>query len=175
METQKNPSEAPARQEFTFERVLHAPRKLVFEAYSQVEHLKNWWGPKDMPITVFNFDFQQGGSFFYGMALADGGFSYGKLTYTEITSPEKIAFLTSFTDADGNPIRHPMAANWPLEVHTTTTFIEEDDQTRVVSHTYPVNAQADEVALFESAFAGMTQGNNGMFDNFAAYLETLNR
>ena len=169
----QNESGETARQQFVFERVLNAPRELVFAAYTQPELLQHWWGPKDMPINVYHFDMRPGGSFRYGMKTPDGGESFGKLVYREIIAPEKLSFVTSFTDAEGNPTRHPLAANWPLEVLAEMTFTEEAGKTRIVSINTPLNANEEEHSLFESAFGGMTQGNNGMYDNFAAYLETL--
>lgn len=171
----ENTADGSPRREFVFERVMNAPRELVFAAYTQPEHLKNWWGPKDMPIQVHRFELRPGGTFLYGMALPGGGESFGKLVYREIVTPERLAFVVSFTDAEGNPKRHPAAANWPLEVLATMVFTDEDGKTRISSTSTPINAGDDEHALFESAFEGMNQGNNGMYDNFAAYLETLQK
>ncbi|MXQ55141.1 SRPBCC domain-containing protein, partial [Shimazuella sp. KC615] len=38
--------------EFILERVFDAPRSLVFQAYSEAEHLKKWWGPRGWILTV---------------------------------------------------------------------------------------------------------------------------
>lgn len=45
----------------TLERVFNAPRELVFQAFSEAEHLKQWWGPNGWSIPVCNVDFRPGG------------------------------------------------------------------------------------------------------------------
>lgn len=45
------------------DRTFNAPRDLVFEAWTEAEHLAQWWGPKEMTITVLHFDARDGGTF----------------------------------------------------------------------------------------------------------------
>ncbi|KHF36537.1 hypothetical protein CM49_01193 [Paenibacillus sp. P1XP2] len=35
--------------ELFIERIFNAPRELVFQAFSDAEHLKQWWGRADGP------------------------------------------------------------------------------------------------------------------------------
>ncbi|MBP1155081.1 MULTISPECIES: SRPBCC domain-containing protein [unclassified Paenibacillus] len=42
------------------ERVFDAPRELVFKAFSEVEHLKRWFGPKGWSLSVSKFEFLEG-------------------------------------------------------------------------------------------------------------------
>jgi len=37
---------APKEREVVITRVLEAPRRLVFEAWTKPEHLVRWWGPR---------------------------------------------------------------------------------------------------------------------------------
>ena len=40
------------------ERLIAAPRELVFSAFTTAEHLAHWWGPTGFSITTFAFDFR---------------------------------------------------------------------------------------------------------------------
>jgi len=48
-------------------RELKAPLELVFIVWSEVQHLKAWWGSKGIDICVAELDFRPGGSFHYNM------------------------------------------------------------------------------------------------------------
>nr|WP_255570789.1 SRPBCC domain-containing protein [Cohnella sp. CFH 77786] len=76
--------------ELTVTREFRAPRRLVFETWSDPEHLKRWWGPKGFTITVSEFDFRPGGVWLYVMH-GPGGVDYdNKITYREISNPERL-------------------------------------------------------------------------------------
>lgn len=42
-------------------RLLDAPRKLVFAAWTDPKHLAQWWGPNGFTTTTHAFDFRPGG------------------------------------------------------------------------------------------------------------------
>lgn len=44
-----------------------------------------------------------------------------KFIYHEVNSPEKIVYTNSFSDEEGNTVRAPFDANWPLEFSVTLT------------------------------------------------------
>ncbi|PAV29347.1 hypothetical protein CIL05_10755 [Virgibacillus profundi] len=52
---------------------FNASRELVFKAFTESEHLKNWWGPKGWMFNVSNSDEM-----------------WVKFVYNEILPPEKI-------------------------------------------------------------------------------------
>jgi uncharacterized protein YndB with AHSA1/START domain len=37
---------ATADREIVISRIIDAPRELVFEAFTEVQHLSRWWGPE---------------------------------------------------------------------------------------------------------------------------------
>ena len=45
--------------EIVVSRIIEAPRSLVFEAFTDVDDLSQWWGPKG-GITTRSFDFRPG-------------------------------------------------------------------------------------------------------------------
>ena len=163
----------PAASSFVYTRTVNAPRQLVYETYTQAAHVAQWWGPKNMPITVHRFEASPGGTFLYSMAIPDGSAMFGKVVYRELDPHHRLSFVVSFTDPEGNPIRHPMSATWPLEVLSTLTLTEEDGKTTIHMVNEPINAAAEDHATFMGGFGGMTIGTDGMMENYEAYLESI--
>lgn len=73
-----SPDEAPFRRqvgamtvtlvsdlEIEFTRVFDAPRRLVFEAHANPEHVRRWWGPRSSTMTTCEMDFRPGGRWRY--------------------------------------------------------------------------------------------------------------
>ena len=89
--------------ELVITREFDAPRKLLFEVYSDCKHLKNWWGPRTWPVSQCKMDFRVGGKWHYCMKGPDGTESWGLALYKEIKSPEKIHYEDFFSDKDGKP------------------------------------------------------------------------
>ncbi|MGH6955255.1 MAG: SRPBCC domain-containing protein, partial [Caulobacteraceae bacterium] len=54
-------AEPEAARSIVVERLLSAPRALVFEAFSTAEHLARWWGPAGFSVTTSRFEFRVGG------------------------------------------------------------------------------------------------------------------
>ena len=47
--------------EIVSSRIVNASRELVFLAWANPNHLKNWWGPAGFTNTFNEFDFRVGG------------------------------------------------------------------------------------------------------------------
>ncbi|WP_276352082.1 SRPBCC family protein [Cohnella caldifontis] len=151
-------------------RTLHAPRELVFKAWSEVEHLKRWWGPKGFEIDVAHLDFRPGGYFHYRMQSSDGHRMWGKFVYREIEVSERIVWNNSFSDEAGNIVRAPFSDLIPLEIRNEVTFLENNGMTIMTLCSEPVNATEEERSFFEGMFDSMREGFGGTFDQLEAYL-----
>ena len=55
----------PSDRELVITAVVDAPRALVFEACTKPEHVKHWWGPRRMTMTVCEIDLRPGGAWRY--------------------------------------------------------------------------------------------------------------
>jgi uncharacterized protein YndB with AHSA1/START domain len=115
------------------ERILQAPRHLVFQAFSESEQLANWWGPRGWKTENREFTFEPHGVWHYGMRCNDqdqGDFygmeSWGKAVFREIVAPEKIVYVDSFSDEEGNEVE-----SMP-EMLITLTFVDQGDQTKLI-------------------------------------------
>jgi uncharacterized protein YndB with AHSA1/START domain len=156
---------------FVISRVFDAPRDRVWKAWTEVERLKQWFSPKGFTVIAAKMDLRTGGSYHYGMRSPDGQEVWGKWLFREIKAPERLVLVNSFSDAAGNLTRHPMAPIWPREMLSTTTFTEQGGETTLSLEWLPINATPEELAAFEAARAGMTQGWTGTLEQCTDYLK----
>ena len=116
------------------ERVFEAPREVVFEAWTEPERLKRWWGPKGFTTPFCAVDLREGGVFLYCMRSPEGRDFWGRGVFRDIVVPERLVFVMSFADAEGNAVAatcYGLDPDWPLERLRTVTFEELAGATRV--------------------------------------------
>ena len=121
-------------------------------------------------MLVCKVDLRPGGAFHYCMRSPDGREMWGKFVYREIVPPERIVFVNSFADAEGNSVRNPFNANWPLEVLNSLTLSEHDGRTTLTLRGGPLSATDLERKTFEGGRESMQRGFTGTFDQLANYL-----
>jgi uncharacterized protein YndB with AHSA1/START domain len=156
--------------DFLIAREFAAPRDLVWKAFTEADRLSKWWGPKGMPTRVIELDARPGGTFRYVMNTPDGQEWWGKFTYRDVCPPERLVNIVSFTDRQGNPVRHPMSPTWPAEVLNAMTLEDRKGGTRLTVRGTPFNATDEERRTFESGRDQMRQGFTGTLDQLEAYL-----
>ncbi len=88
--------------EIVISRVISAPRELVFEAFTEVRHLSQWWGPEGFTTTTRAFEFRVGGEWDFVMHGPDGSDYQEWIFWTEIAPPERIALLHGESRGDPN-------------------------------------------------------------------------
>ena len=159
----------PSR-DFVLTRTFDAPRELVWKAWTQLDHLKQWFGPKGFMMPVATLDLRPGGIFHYAMQAPNGAMMWGKWTFIEVDAPRKLVVIVSFSDAQGGITVHPMSASWPRETISTTTFEEHDGKTTMTLHCNAYHATAEEQATFDASHESMRGGWAGTMDQLAAYL-----
>ncbi|SEM71934.1 SRPBCC family protein [Lihuaxuella thermophila] len=104
--------------ELLVSRVFHAPRKLVFQAWTDPVHLPKWWGPKGFTITVQEIDVRPGGVWRYIMHGPDGTEYVNRIDFIEIVSPERLVYSHGGGE-DEEPFR------------VTVTFAEQGNKTEL--------------------------------------------
>ena len=83
------------------ERLLDAPRKLVFRAWTVPEHLVRWWGPKGFSLPYCKLELKPGGAFRCTMLSPEGSEHRLSCVYREIVEPEKLSFTWCWIDEAG--------------------------------------------------------------------------
>lgn len=141
------------------ERVFQAPRELVWDAWTNPEHVSRWWGASG-PLAVCEIDLRVGGDYRY-VQRGEDGTEYpfiGK--YREIVKPERLVYTQIFDVV-------------PYNVHESVTYDRfetvEGGKTKLVSRTEFATAEA----LEGSIAAGMETGAIASMERFADYLGSL--
>jgi uncharacterized protein YndB with AHSA1/START domain len=136
------------RGEFTISRVVDAPRELVWQAFTEPEHLAAFWGGPGItvPVKSVAMDVRPGGVFELTMVALDGTELPNRGEYVEVDKPRRIVF----TEPDTG-------------ITATITFAEVEDKTEVTIHQVGV----PERFLGPEAEAGFA----AMFDKLEALLE----
>lgn len=108
-------------------REFDAPREKVWQAWTDPEHIKRWWGPKDFTAPSAKVDLRVGGKNLLCMRSPDGKDYWSTGVYREIVPNEKIVTTDSFADAEGNVVpasEYGMQGDWPGELLVTITLEE---------------------------------------------------
>jgi uncharacterized protein YndB with AHSA1/START domain len=81
-----------ADRELVITRTINAPRELVFAAFTDPEHIGQWWGPNGFTTSTANRDVRVGGHWRFTMHGPDGTDYPNFITYTDIVKPERICY-----------------------------------------------------------------------------------
>src|SRR5271168_531259 len=79
----------PGKLEVLISREFEAPRELVFRAYTDPKLLVQWLGPRDLKMTVQQFDARSGGSYRYTHTRGNEDYKFHGVIH-ELTAPERI-------------------------------------------------------------------------------------
>jgi uncharacterized protein YndB with AHSA1/START domain len=157
---------------FIISREFAAPRDLVWKAWTERDRFKQWFGPKGFkPMTLLKWDLRPGGLMHYSMETPNGQVMWGRAVYREVEPPTKIAWINSFSDAQGGITPHPFSKDpWPLQLLTTVTLAEQGGKTLVTIRWEPFESNDAERATFEAGRGSMSMGWTGTLDQLTVYL-----
>jgi len=113
--------------DLTLTRVFDAPRELIFQAWTEPEHLKRWWGPRGFTAPTCEVDLRVGGTWKIVMRFPDGVNEHTmQAVYREIVPPEHLSFTNTALDKDGTRL---------LEGLTTITLEDLGGKTKLTMYT----------------------------------------
>lgn len=157
--------------EIAFTRVIDAPRELVFKAWTEREHFAKWWGPKGFTLEIIKMEARPGGVFLgVQTSLEKNLVLWGKFAYQEVVEPDKVAYIRSFSDEQGNTVRSPFSASWPLEILNIVSLKDVEGKTVLKLEGGPVNATVKEVEEYKGAAQMLLKDLENTFDKLADYL-----
>jgi uncharacterized protein YndB with AHSA1/START domain len=133
------PASKPSPPDLVMTRVFDAPRRIVFQAWSQAEHVSRWFTPAPLTTPKCELDFRTGGAFRLVMRMPDGVEFPMDATFLEVTPPERIVFAARI--------------HGDVDIHTTVTFAEQDGKTTLTVH----QRYSKETDATRGAHAGWTQ------------------
>jgi uncharacterized protein YndB with AHSA1/START domain len=121
-------------------RNFDAPRELVYKAWADPTHLKNWWGPKGFTSTFNIFDFCVGGRWSFIMHGPDKGNYPNECEFIKIEVPSLIAWkrhskphfqvLATFDEITENETQvvFKMLFNSPEECNKLKPFVVDKNE-----------------------------------------------
>ena len=116
-------------------KVFNAPVKTVWEAWTNPDHVIQWWAPPGMKINVMEHDFRVGGKWKYSMPMPDGNLFISEGKYLEIEPLKKIVTTADFKpmtegvelhvlfEADGNKTNFSFSV-----VHETEDYARQQEK-----------------------------------------------
>ena len=108
-------------------RVLRVPRALVWQAWSDPAHLKEWWCPKPWTTEVRAFDLRPGGAFHTFMRGPDGGTSDNPGAFLEVVPQSRLVWTSALLEH-----WRPAADPWmPMTAYINLS--DEGEHTRYVA------------------------------------------
>ncbi len=129
-----------AAAELVITRTFDAPRALVWLAWTDPEHVKQWWGPQGFHNETCKADLRVGGNFRLEMRAPDGNVYPCVGTFREIVEPERIVYEGEATEG------HPCGAGIPPRATVTVRFAEQDGKTHLTLHTRFASAERKQAA-----------------------------
>jgi len=103
--------------EILITRTFNAPRALVYEALTRVEHVKNWWGPRQYGPVSATADFRAGGHYRFAQGSPQGEVAFSG--EVRESSPERIVYLEEFEAMPG----HAAVTTVTLDERAGRTFM----------------------------------------------------
>lgn len=143
-----------SERELTFIRVINAPRALVWEAWTDPEHIKQWWGPTGFTSTIHQMDVCEGGTFRLTMHGPDGTDFPNRIVYEEVLKPERLVYAHGSEEQPGL-------------FHVEVTFTDLGGKTEItMKMTFKTKEELDKV---EKKY-GAIEGNKQTMARLEAYL-----
>ena len=119
----------------TIEKNFNAPLQIVWDAWTQSEHILKWWAPDGMDIKVIVHEFKVGGKWKYAMPMPDGNEFISEGTYKEIIELKKIVSsadfkpmtegveLQTYFEADGEKTKFTFSV-----IHATEEYCKQQEE-----------------------------------------------
>jgi uncharacterized protein YndB with AHSA1/START domain len=147
----------PSDREVVVTRVVNAPRRLVFDAWTKPEHLPHWMlGPPGWTMRVCEIDLRPGGSWHFIWRRSDGSELEMRGVYQEVVPPERLVSTESW------------GGDWPETLNTLVLTEQDGKTTMTVTLLYPSKAARDAALK-----TGMKDGMAASYDQLDEYLRTL--
>jgi uncharacterized protein YndB with AHSA1/START domain len=114
------------------ERIFDAPVDLIWQLWTEPEHLKNWYGPQGFSISISEMDVRVGGKHLFCMETSDGNMKIWTTgEYTEVVPNERLVYTDSPADENGNIVPIPNIEH-PFITVVTVQFEDLGGRTKMV-------------------------------------------
>jgi uncharacterized protein YndB with AHSA1/START domain len=122
----------PSDTEIRIEREFDAPRELVWEAYTDPELLPEWLGPRELSMTIDEFDCRSGGSYRFTHRDSDGNAFIFFGDIREVVEPELMERTFAWEGMPGKQsverAEFEDLGNGRTRIVVTSTFDSKEDR-----------------------------------------------
>lgn len=153
--------------EIVFERTFDAPLSAVWEAWTNPESLKQWWGPDNTTIPECEVDLRVGGRFYIVMEATEGMGPYKgtrwpmEATFTALEPATKLSYSAkAWTEGAEDTTQ--------IETESELTLVEENGKTKMTLRAAILKTGPNATMAVE----GMQYGFDQQFDKLVRFLES---
>jgi uncharacterized protein YndB with AHSA1/START domain len=137
-------------------RIYDAPVGMVWDAWTDLEQVAKWWGPRGFSITTHSKELKPGGTWVYTMHGPDGKDWPNFTRYHEVVPQQRLVYDHGATSEDAKPLFRVVAEFRDLGGRTELTMC--------------MTLESAEKAKETKAFIKQV-GGNSTWDRLAEYLE----
>lgn len=139
-------------------RIFNAPPQLVWEAWTNLDHVHQWWGPRGFTLTTHHKDLRVGGTWKYTMHGPDGT-DYPNITvYHEVETYSRLVY------------DHGATESTPPLFRVSVSFHEHGSAGRQTRMEMTMALKDAEAAQQIKGFIRMA-GGNSTWDRLAEHME----
>jgi uncharacterized protein YndB with AHSA1/START domain len=146
-----------AEREIVLSRVFDAPRKMVWEAWTDPKQVGKWWGPNGFSTTIEEMDVRPGGVWRQVMHGPDGTDYPNESVFVDVVQYERLVY-TLTGGFKGGP---------PVKMEKTTIFEDVAGGTRVTMRAVFDSAEARDQNVRDY---GSIEGGKQTLERLADYL-----
>jgi uncharacterized protein YndB with AHSA1/START domain len=161
-ESSANAQRESSRWDLVITRVLDAPRALVFKAWTETQHVAQWWGPKGFTNPVCEMDVRVGGKLRIHMRAPDGVVYPMTGVFEDIVPPERLVFVGSALDGDGKSM---------FDVLNTVLFAEQRGKTTLTFQARVITATAQAPQYLKGMEMGWMQSLDRLEEKLAKMID----
>ncbi len=158
-------TQTASKHEIIITRTFKAPRKLVWEAWTESRHIEKWWGPKGFSTRVEQNELRVGGRSRYVMIGPDGTEYPSEGMIKELLPVEKIVS----TDEFGEDFIAQSTTDLPQGMIVTILFEDAGAKTKLTL----TIAHPDAETMRKHEEMGVVAGWNSSLDCLEDHLATL--
>ncbi|MEP7265623.1 MAG: SRPBCC domain-containing protein [Bacteroidota bacterium] len=156
--SEKNSSFRQEKNQLIYTRLVNAPCKLVWDAWTDPEQVKEWWGPAGFTLTHHSIDVRAGKEWVFTMHGPEMDFE-NRILFLEVKKPSLLHY--KHTDPDGK-----------ITFEVYATFEESEGKTLVTLRSI---FESEEVIEELNRQFRILEGGKQHLDNLELYIDNLNK
>lgn len=140
--------------EIRITRIYDAPVALVWDAWTDLAQVGQWWGPRGFTITTHSKELRPGGTWVYTMHGPDGKDWPNYTLYHEVVPRQRLVYDHGASSADDKPMFHmtvdfrDLGGRTELDILMTLATAEEAQATRAFIKAAGGNSTWDRLAEY---------------------------